>query len=360
MTLHTTIVGCGAVAQRLYRKPLQQLAKQGILKIVSLVDPVAEHSEVLGAFFPGASRYRGLGEALSRSSDLTLILSPAHLHCEQAIEALGHGSHVLCEKPMATTAEDCARMNVAAANAKRVLAVGMIRRFYPAFAQLKQILAEGRLGTLESFDYREGHKFEWDVTTPAAFRPRHAGGTGVLFDIGPHVLDHLTWTFGELRVLGYSDDAFGGIESNMSMDVAAPGCRGSIHLSWDSPQANELRVFGSSGEAVLRIDRFDHLALRTRSTYVPQAITVSYAADLALPAQSSVVVRSYPQAVYGQLVQVARAITLGEPPAVDGESGTRTVSALATALSMARPLAVPWLNPCEKAAFGRLHWTNAS
>ena len=149
MSLRTTIVGCGAVAQRLYRRPLQQLEKRGLLRIVGLVDPAAEHSRALGAFFPNAVAYRNLDDALAASRpELTLILSPAHLHATQAIEALRHDSHVLCEKPMASTEADCARMNAVAAKRKRVLAVGMIRRFFPAYAQLQQLLYEEHLGQL--------------------------------------------------------------------------------------------------------------------------------------------------------------------------------------------------------------------
>jgi hypothetical protein len=69
--------------------------------------------------------------------------------------------------------------------------------------------------------------------------------------------------------------------------------------------------------------------------------------------------RSYPQAIYCQLVQTARAIVSGEAPAVDGGSGERTVAALESALSLSRPLDMPWLDESERAAAARLHWTHA-
>ena len=64
MALRTMIVGCGAVAQRLYRKPLQQLTKRRLLRVDALVDPIAEHAQALGSFFPDAVRYAGLDDAL--------------------------------------------------------------------------------------------------------------------------------------------------------------------------------------------------------------------------------------------------------------------------------------------------------
>ena len=45
MTVKTMVVGCGAVAQRLYRKPLQQLQKQRLLEVVALVDPAPGHAD---------------------------------------------------------------------------------------------------------------------------------------------------------------------------------------------------------------------------------------------------------------------------------------------------------------------------
>lgn len=357
MGLRTTIVGCGAVAQRLYRKPLQQLEKRGVLRVTALVDPVREHADTLGAFFPRAAYSADLGDALARSTpELTLILSPAHLHCGQAIQALQADSHVLCEKPMAATEADCARMNAVAAERNRILAVGMIRRFFPAYAQLTQLIQQEQLGPLVSFEYREGHKFEWDVTTPAAFRSRRDGGTGVLFDIGPHVVDYLTRTFGPLRVLGYADDALAGIESNAVIDVESAACRGSIHLSWNYPQANELRVIGTKGEAVLRVGHFDQLAVKRGSAFVPEPITASFPMDVRLPIQQRLSPRTYADAIYCQVVQMVRAIQLRELPAVDGESGKACVSLLESALSVARPLDAPWLDRAQRDAYRLSHW----
>ena len=360
-SLQTTIVGCGAVAQRLYRKPLQQLERRGVLRVSALVDPVREHAETLGAFFPRATYCADLAEALDASApELTLILSPAHLHGTQAIQALQHDSHVLCEKPMAATEVDCARMNTVAAERNRVLAVGMIRRFFPAYAQLRQMLQDGQLGSLESFEYREGHKFEWDVTTSAAFRSRREGGTGVLFDIGPHVVDHLSWTFGDLRVLAYADDALAGIESNASLEVESHSCRGAIHLSWNHPQANELRVVGEKGEAVLRVGHFDQLAVKRASVFEPQAINVSFPADARQPARQRLSPRTYADAIYCQIIQVVRAIQLGERPAVGGLSGQASVSLLESALAIARPIEAPWLDESQRDAYNRSHWRRSA
>ncbi len=361
MALRTAIVGCGAVAQRLYRKPLQQLERRGLLRVVALIDPVPEHAQAMAAFFPKAKIASDLDEALvSSTAELTLVLSPAHLHCAHTVAALRHGSHVLCEKPMALRADECARMENAAAERRRILAVGMIRRFFPAYSKLRAMIRDGELGRLRSFEYREGHRFEWDVTTPAAFKPRSQGGTGVLFDIGPHAIDHLAWTFGDLDVLSYADDALAGVESNVTMDVAAPECRGEVHLSWNQPQANELRVTGTKAEAVLRIGYFDQLAIKRAGRFEPVAIDASFPVDGESPGRKLLSPRSYPDAVACQIVQVVRAITLGERPAADGGAGRACVSLLESALVLARPIDTPWLDLHQREAFQRLHWRRSA
>ncbi len=67
MSLRVTIVGCGAVAQRLYRKPLQRLERRGMLQVASLVDTAAENAGALLPFFPQAKVYGNLEDALTAS-----------------------------------------------------------------------------------------------------------------------------------------------------------------------------------------------------------------------------------------------------------------------------------------------------
>src|SRR5689334_8970016 len=99
MNVRTTIVGCGAVAQRLYLNPIRHLSTRGLLNVVAVVDPVTEHTRAMCRVLSTARPFGSLEDALSHSpSDLTVILSPAHLHARHTLLALDSGSHVLCEK----------------------------------------------------------------------------------------------------------------------------------------------------------------------------------------------------------------------------------------------------------------------
>ncbi|MEJ0084608.1 MAG: Gfo/Idh/MocA family oxidoreductase [Pseudomonadota bacterium] len=356
MSVRTIVVGCGAVAQRLYRKPLAQLAKQKLIEVVGLVDPAAGHAAAMLPAFAGARHFTTLEEACRAAQpQLTLVLTPPHLHCAQTEMAFAHGSHVLCEKPMASSTAECQRMLESARAANKILAIGMIRRYFPAFAKLRELVRTNALGNLQSFEYREGHKFEWAVTTPAAFKPRAKGGAGVLFDIGTHALDFLQSVFGELSAQEYADDVAGGVETNVAMRLESADCGGTLNLSWDVPLVNELRVIGSSAEAVLRIDRFDQLAVGRRGAFVPQTVDISFPADLDKTSPRRIVPLSYADAILCQVVQMLRAIELGEQPAVDGASGAACIRLIEQALSKAAPLPEPWLTPRERAAAAQLH-----
>lgn len=360
MTLSIAIVGCGAVAQRLYLEPLRQLERRGILRVAALVDPQPAHVRALQRAFRQAKSFDDLSEVWKQGTiDLTLILTPAHLHALQAAAALSHGSHVLCEKPMAMNVADCDSMNAAAREAKRVLAIGMIRRFFPAVATLRSLLHSGQLGDIQSFDYREGRRFDWEVTTPAAFRRRSEGGTGVLFDIGPHALDVLGWVFGDLEIVSYADDALAGVESNAAIEVDSPICPGRVQLSWDFPLANELRIGGSKGQAVLRLDQFDRLATNAPGRWEEVSLDAAFPGGLEAASTLKIIPRDYGAAITCQLIQTIRAIQLHEAPAVDGEAGRRCVALLEAALAMARPLDMPWLAHEQQEAYRSLHWTSA-
>jgi len=361
MTIRTMLVGCGAVAQKLYRKPLQKLEQQGVLQVTALVDRHASHAGSLHTFFPHAVVYEDLRRALEGGqSDLSLILSPTQLHAEQSVLALRYNNHVLCEKPMAVSVAQCDEVISAANEMGRVLAVGMIRRFFPAFAHLRELVVSGELGEIHSFSYREGKVFDWDVKTLAGFTRHPEGGSGLFFDIGPHALDYLIWLFGVPEVISYADDALvGGVEGNVVMELTSPVSPGSVQLSWDSPLRNELRVIGSAGEAVLRIDESDRLALSKSAGFKEVAIDHAYPADLHQPARQRMSPRLYTESLYCQLIQVARAIQLGEPPAVSGEEAKECVRVIESARRRARPIDMPWLDCDEQEAYQALHWTKA-
>ena len=144
------LIGCGAVAEGLYAGALRKLESRGMAEVAGLVDPNPSRTAALQRLFRGAIAFKTPAEALEGvAPDLTIVASPPGPHAEHAVQALGAGSHVLCEKPMTTNVEDAERMVAAAREAGRVLAVGMVRRMFPSLALAKE-LVEGGVATPKS------------------------------------------------------------------------------------------------------------------------------------------------------------------------------------------------------------------
>ena len=82
--------------------------------------------------------------------DAVVVATPSDLHAELSCRALSAGKHVLCEKPMALTLEDCDRMLAAARAAGRVLMIGHCIRFWGEYVAAAELVRSGRYGRLLS------------------------------------------------------------------------------------------------------------------------------------------------------------------------------------------------------------------
>jgi predicted dehydrogenase len=98
-----------------------------------------------------ATRYGTFGELIADDAvDAVDLCTPSYLHADQAVMALEAGKHVLVEKPMATSVEDCRRMLIAAAASGKVLMVGHVLRFWPDYTAALRLIRSGSLGKLRS------------------------------------------------------------------------------------------------------------------------------------------------------------------------------------------------------------------
>lgn len=128
--------------------------------------------------------------------DAVVIASPDFAHAEQSIEALAAGKHVLCEKPMVTSLEEC-RAVVEAADASRALfMIGQVCRFSPGFMLGKRLVDDGVIGDLflveseYAHDYTHIHGHKGWRKDPVRLRQPFLGG-------GCHAVDLIRWVGGQ-------------------------------------------------------------------------------------------------------------------------------------------------------------------
>ncbi|MFO0969441.1 MAG: Gfo/Idh/MocA family oxidoreductase [Gemmataceae bacterium] len=137
--------------------------------------------------------------------EAVVIGTPHPLHAAPAIRAAEAGIHVLVEKPMAATLEDCDAMIGAAKQAGVLLGVISQRRFYEPVARMKQAIDAGKigrpaLGVFTMYSWREPSYYQSD---PWRGKWDTEGG-GVLVNQSPHQLDLLRWFMGPIaEVSGY-------------------------------------------------------------------------------------------------------------------------------------------------------------
>ncbi|PRB40562.1 dehydrogenase [Arthrobacter sp. MYb23] len=129
------------------------------------------------------------------------ICAPGWMHAEIAIAALAAGKHVLVEKPLANTLGEAELMVAAAASARAngvQSMIGFNYRRVPALALARELIAEGRLGTIRHV--RAAYLQDWlsDAESPMTWRLRkETAGSGALGDIASHAIDQVLFLLGD-------------------------------------------------------------------------------------------------------------------------------------------------------------------
>ncbi len=241
------VIGSGAIAEQGYL-PAASMAPDVL--ITHLVDLDKERAKILAEQF-GIQNYHTDYQELYDQVDAVVVATPPHAHAEISMDFLNHGIHVFCEKPLAMTTNEASQMVAAAQKARRHLGVAMVRRLAWSARTLKQLVTDGVLGKINSFDIIEGWEFNWPLKTNHIFR--NDNSRGVIEDTGPHLFDLLLWVLDcdSAEIKSCSDDNWGGIEANaeIGIDLVKDGypVSGTIELSFTRRLRNTIRIFGETG-----------------------------------------------------------------------------------------------------------------
>lgn len=140
--LRVGIAGLGTAALNV----LPELTAHPRVQLTGAADPRPAAREAFAAQFGGEIFESAEALCASSSVDAVYILTPNRMHAEHAILAAEHGKHVLCDKPMATSLEDCDRMIAAAERAGVRLLVGHSQSLDAPILQMARIAGSGELG----------------------------------------------------------------------------------------------------------------------------------------------------------------------------------------------------------------------
>lgn len=321
------MIGCGAVAGA----HLPIVSESDDAEATVLVDKsLARANELAQAHGIVATLddYR----KVAGKADAAIVALPHHLHAPVSTELLEMGLHVMVEKPMALTTEECDRMIAASEKAGKVLAVGHLRRFFHSSRFIKRAVESGLLGEIVSFDAREGAIYNWPAASDFTFRA-DAGG-GVLSDQGAHTLDTLLWWLGDYEELRYFDDAEGGVEADCEIHMTLRnGAKGIVELSRTRDLRATVIIRGERGqiEVESKFDSQIRLTLDGEPTLLQgRAMTDAWPEE------------DVNDIFRRQLAEFVAAIRENRPPLVSGPEARKAVAAIEACRKVREPLDLPW------------------
>ncbi len=205
MAVNVAVVGLGMMGTTHFRG-YQEIPEANVVAVcdVSGKKLSGDWSEAAGNIDTGSAArqdlsslktYDDLADLLADDAvDLVDLCVPTFQHADFTVQALEAGKHVMCEKPMGRTPDECSRMIAAAEKAGRVLAVGHVLRFWPEYVLIKEMIDDGRYGkvtgaTLTRLSPRPGWTWEnWILD--------ESRSGGAPLDLHIHDADTVQWFFG--------------------------------------------------------------------------------------------------------------------------------------------------------------------
>ena len=161
----------------------------------SLSTIVQRKSSIAPALFPKAKIVQQVDEVIQDPSiELVVVNTPNETHYEFSRKALEAGKHIIVEKPFTVTAKEADDLIALAKSKKKVLTVFQSRRWDGDFLTVKKVIEGKLVGKLVEF---EAHYDRFrNYIEPNTWKEERASGTGILYNLGSHMLDQILVLFG--------------------------------------------------------------------------------------------------------------------------------------------------------------------
>lgn len=253
------IIGCGKIAQV---RHIPEYFSNPDCQIIGLYDVNQKNADRLAEKYQIRS-YGSIEQLLGDEIDAVSVCTSNSTHAEMSVKALRAGKHVLCEKPMAVTAEQCNAMCLAAKESGKLLMIGQNQRFTPSHQKAKELISSGAIGKVLAFRTTFGHPGPeaWANNPNSWFFDKTKAHFGAMADLGVHKTDLIRYLLDDDISEVYSQ--FGTLDktfpdgSPITVDDNAfciyrteKGAIGMLHASWTlygNSEDNSTRIYGSKG-----------------------------------------------------------------------------------------------------------------
>lgn len=322
--LKVAIIGAGAISRAHIDAYLKFPERCQVVAVSDIYKDKAEN-RIAQSQLAEAKAYGDYRELLGQDIDLVSICTPPYTHAELAVEFLQAGKHVLVEKPMASSLEECDAMNKAAEESGKLLSIVAQNRFRTPMMKLKAVLDSGMIGPVvhsqvDSYWWR-GHCY-YDLWWRGTWEKE---GGGCTLNHAVHHIDALLWMMGRPTEL----QAF---MSNTSHDNAEVEDLSIAMLKFAGGGLGQIT------SSVVHHGEEQQLIFQGKQARIsaPWKLVASSSMDNGFPtpnpALSSEIQAYYdqlPEVAYeghvGQINNVLTAIESGETLLIDGHSGRATL-----------------------------------
>jgi len=261
--LRVGVVGLGAVAREFH---LPALISSKQFELVAGAEINADRRERIRKMFNIPEIYASYQEMYQNARlDVVFVCISNQLHYRTVVAALKAGLHVVCEKPMGTSALEARSMVDLAQQSELVLLPAYNLRFVETFVQAKEKIAHGIIGDLVQIQgtfFNPGPYITWDPKSDWHFDKQ---GYGVLYDLGSHLVDLMLYMTGievesvsAFSLFRYSDVE---VPTNISCAFRAKNkIIGSLSLGWGTGALRcELQLHGTAGVLLVDQHQLTHL-----------------------------------------------------------------------------------------------------
>jgi predicted dehydrogenase/nucleoside-diphosphate-sugar epimerase len=245
------LVGTGYVSQH----HLRALKKLDYVQVAAVCDSNLDRATKAAKEAGIACAYRSLDELGHERLDVIHILTPPASHCALTVQALKMGCHVLVEKPMAPSSDECDRMMDAAKETGRILSVSHSARMDPVVLEALRLVRQGACGDVLAVDFLRSS--DYPPYAGGAMPAHYREGGYPFFDIGVHGLSLFETFLGAIHGVDVHHVATGR-DPYLTFDewhgsVQCDRGTGHMYLSWNvRPIQNELIIHGTRG--VIHVD----------------------------------------------------------------------------------------------------------
>lgn len=275
----------------------------------------------------GAKGFTDFDEMIKAANpDVIDVCTPTSLHKTFVMKATGAGKHVITEKPMARTLDECIEMTNAAHKAGVAFMVAHVVRFFPEFASAKAQVDAGAVGSPAVVRSTRGGDFPG---VPGNWYGDFSQSGGVVLDLMIHDFDWLRWTFGDVeRVFakGSVNREFGCVDYALVTLHMKSGVLAHVEGTWANPGGFQVKLEIAGDKGMLDYQNKNTVALSTATKSVE-----GNAAGVAIPDSPS-----GKNPYYLELQHFIDCVESGATPLITPEDGTKAVEIATAALESIR------------------------